>query len=338
MIAVLIVMEHVALYTPLLKSGQSVSFLPISSGTVLLNAVHSWLNGYFSRDKIYILCKPSDVDDITKALPSFKEDKILVEPDFISYSTSICYASMLLSKIEPKESITFMPVNMLFSPSFKSENWIYAANEMSESGYIVIPAVFNRANEKRYPNIDAGKFYSNSKGVEFFQVNKVDSDQKNHKKKRIFGKEGHFTGIIIARSKTIIEAALTPANSSEEIKNIAKVILGGNFNWDQISSVYGNSKKNSGYFFGNYENKKYLTIFLDTNPFYLDNWDAFFERFAIDQRDKNLKEGYVLMSNCRKTACFNYDNEQIDISDADNLLVIKKNGVVNIKSLNLLKR
>jgi len=331
-IAVLIICKHNPIFRPLLKDNQPISFLPISREKNLIHLAYSWLNSYFSRDKIYLLCEYGEEEQIKSMLPSVKEDKILIEPIRLSYSLSVSYASILLSRLEPEETVTIIPADFLFSPEFRCENWLFASNEFAGYDNIILPSInLSTANYNR-PIIDSGKFKSNIRNIDFFEINKISAVTQAKKSIKLFGKEGVFSGIIISSYNAIFNA-IRISKLNEVSDKIQTAIFENRFNWDLLTNIY----KKSGIIDDNTlftsSNKKFFTIFLDTNPFYLDNWKNFFARFSTDITNRNLIEGSVSINNCRETACFNYDEENIVISDTDKLLIVKENGKVIIKSL-----
>lgn len=332
MISVLILGGSNKTFTPLIDENESVSFLQVSESSDLLSLSYSWINGYFSKDKIYVVCTHSEVGKVKKSCKGINEANIIVEPEKINNSVSIFFASMVVEKIDPEETVLFFPVGIFFPPEFKMGKWLYKVEEITEKDWVVIPTVLLNRNDKDVEYIDSGKVISTVKSLNFFVVNSVNSGKEKIKKKRFFGKQGRFLNIICGKSNSILQLFADSDVISGFFKMFYKYFRSKQLDWESIKEKYQKRDNDVDAYNIILKNRNFLIIFLDTKPIYIDNWGSFLERFSSD-KNLNLKVGNISITNCKKTICYNFDKDVISIKDIEEVVICKKNGNTVIKSI-----
>jgi len=326
--AVLVLEKENDYFYPLVDRDKSTSFLPFSLESNLLSTIYSWVNSYFSKDKIFVCCKKGEEDLVVSSCFEIPEENIIIEPERYSFSLSIFFTSIFIERIFNDSLSIFIPVNFLNPHTLNMKNWLLAIQEIIEKGWLVLPTFLLNRGEIFLPYVDAGKLVSSVKGVDFFAIEKIFNSKDS--KRKIFGKQGGITGLFAGKSKNIIEYFI---NSSKE-HNIYKRlynILNSDIKWEDIENLYKEIKKEDLFFdyFNNIEN--ILTIFLDRKPEYLNDWNSLFNN--VKSGSENIFYGNVISKNCRNVICFNYDNEKIELDSLKNLVIVKKNGNVAIKNI-----
>jgi len=335
LITVLILDNKEHSFQPLLKKNEPISFLPVSINFNLLSIFYSWINSYFSKDKIYVVCINGEENEVLESCKGINEENIIIEPKRINYSISLFYATLIISKIYQDEVVFFFPVNFMFPQDFKMGNWLFSSGEIANKDWIVIPSVLIDKDEKVNDFIEAGKSLTNIKGSDFFVVDSVSFAKDEFKKRKIFGKQGKFPGIVCGRQKSILNSFIKDEKQLF-LKNMYNFFKINSINWEQITTEYENLTNDVITYNYFAKNKNFLTIFLDTKPDYLDNWKSYIDRFS-SKKDGNVVSGNVTINDIKNVICFNYDEEEINLDSLQNSVVVKKNGFVAIKSLNINK-
>jgi len=336
LIAVLILEKQRELFKTLLNNNESLSFLPISIKSNLLSYFYSWINSYFPKDKIFVVCEKGEELMVSNSCNGINEENIIVEPKRLSYSISIFYATMIIEKIIPDSRLLLCPVNFLFAENFKMSGVIFAISEMVLKEWIVVPSILiDSLNNFDYDGsnvIVGGKIVCNLKGVDFFEVETFLKHKENNKKKKIFGKSGKNLNMIFGKQSVIKEYFL---KYSKEIviKNLYNCLKYDSITWDDIVSQYNTVSLDvvDDDFFQ--EPNKFLTTFIDTKIYRMDSWQNFLARFA--GVNENVISGEVMCENSRNIVCINYDSETIKVNSLKNSVIFKKNGNVVIESFNL---
>lgn len=312
-------------FEPLVSKNKSVSLLPTNLKSNLLSIMFSSVNSYFSKDKIYVVCQKDEYAEVKESLDGVSEENILVEPKRLSFSVSLIFANKIIGKLFPKSAVFYFRANFIFPIEFKMNNWIISVSEMINKGWIVEPSVLldKGASEKRY--FDAGRIVSINKGIEYYEINEI-IDGSQAKKRKIFGKQGKNIGILCGKTDLIEQNF----NDSYKSNILSTMFKNENSNWEEIVEAYKKIENAADYWGIELNCKNILTIFLDIKPYYLDNWGGYFERFSADSR-KNVIFGAVKESLCKRTICYNYDQEDMTVDSVENLVIVKKNGKVAIK-------
>jgi len=331
LITLLILEKNNSNYSTILQRNTSISFLPTSVNNNLISISYSWINSYFSKDKIFVVCTPDEEESIKSSCKGINEENIIIEPKRINYSVSVFYATLVIGKIYPNEVIFFVPVNFLFEQDAKIGNWLFAIDEMAKKEWIIIPSILlnNNNNEKEY--VDAGKSVSNLKGFDFFKVESIIKISELDKKKKYFGKNGKLLKIICGKQNLILKSYLENKSANYFFKILYNDFKSDDLSWDKILLEYENIEIDIFDYDYFQSRSNFLTIFLDTKPFYLDNWESFLGRFS--NFNNNVISGNVKEQNCKSVVCLNYDEEEITIDSVENLIINKKNGEVAIKSI-----
>lgn len=331
MVAVLILDKKSDAFKPLLDN-ESLSFLPVTVGTNLLGFFYSWINSYFSKDKIYVVCEKDEETVVIGSCSGISDENIIVEPKRISYEISVFYAALVIGKILPESRLFCFPINFLFQENFKMGSVIFAISEMVLKDWIVIPSILISKDENYKDSvIEGGKSLCNLKGVDFFEIDNLCISRDNLRKKKIFGKLGKNLNIISGKQKTIIDHFLK-YNEEIFIKKLYNYFKCDNMIWDDIVLEYKNSSETiiDNSFFA--ANKNFLTIYLDTKVYFMNTWKDFLERFS--GKDANLVSGKVTYNNCNKLVCLNYENDEIGIDSVRNTVILRKNGFTAIRTIN----
>jgi mannose-1-phosphate guanylyltransferase len=332
LITVLILQNHVSGLSPLLDEGKSLSFLPVSITGNLLSMSYSWINSYFSKDKIYVVCTPEEESDVKSFCKGIYDENIIIEPKRINYYISVFYATLVIGKFSPDEVIFFVPVNFLFQQDAKIGNWLFAVSDMASNDWIVVPSIQLNRDDKETEFLDAGKIVSHVKGFDFFSIDSFNKFKDESKKKKMFGKYGKYLNIICGKQKQILKSFV-----DSDMKNLFIKILSDDFksdglDWGKITKEYDNAENETKSYEYFSKTTNILTIFLDTKPYYLDNWSSILERFS-SVKGENIISGNVAETDCRSVICLNYDNEEVLLESLQSVVLIKKNGKVAMKSI-----
>ncbi len=323
--AVIILDSPTDKFEPLITKNKSISLLPTNLKSNVLSIMLSSVNSYFSKDKIYVVCQKDEYAEVKETLEGVNEENILVEPKRLSFAVSLFFANRVIGKLFPKSAVFYFRANFIFPVEFKMNNWIISASEMINKGWIVEPSVLLEKGtvEKRF--FDAGRIVSINKGVEYYEINAL-LDGNQAKKRKIFGKQGKIIGILCGKTDSF-EQKFSDSYKSNILSTMFK---DENANWEKIVEAYKKMEMAAEYTEIELNCKNILTIFLDIKPYYLDNWYGYIERFSGDSR-KNVIFGNVKESLCKRTICYNYDQEDLTLDSVENLVIIKKNGKVAIK-------
>ncbi len=328
--AILILEDGNEYFYPLLEKDRSISFLPFSLNSTLLSIFYSWINSYFSKDKIFVCCKNGEQDLVLSYCSEMPEENIIIEPERYSYSLSVLFASTFVEKLYPDSVSLFIPVSFGTPHNLKMKNWLLQTYEICQSNWVVIPTFLLNRGEFFIPYLDAGKIVTNLKGVDFFEVEKIFLKEKNLKKSKLFGKQAGITRLVCGKFKSIINCFM---DSIEPIyKTFNNILNLTDVKWLNIENLYKDIKKENLNIEIFNNNRNLLTIFLDKKLECLDNWDLFFTDNSNNHED-NVFHGKVISNNCKKVICFNYDQEEIEIDSLKNLLIVKRNGKVAIKNI-----
>ena len=312
-------------FEPLAPKNKSISLLPTNLKSNLLSMMFSSVNSYFSKDKIYVVCQKEEYSEVKDSLEGVSEENILVEPKRLSFSISLIFANRIIGKLFPKSTVFYFRANFIFPVEFKMSKWIISVSEMTNKGWIVEPSILldKGVIEKRC--FDAGRIVSINKGVEYYEVNEI-LDENQTKKRKKFGKQSKTIGILCGKTD-LFEQYLSASYKSNVLSTMFK---DENANWEEIVEAYKKLEIAADYSEIGLSVKNILTIFLDIKPYYLDNWNAYFERFSVDNR-KNVIFGNVKESLCKRTICYNYDREEMTLDSVENLVIVKKDGKAAIK-------
>ncbi|HOV14651.1 MAG TPA: hypothetical protein PK771_10235, partial [Spirochaetota bacterium] len=293
---------------------------------------YSWINSYFSKDKIYVVCEQGEESLVYESCDSINEENIIIEPKRINYNVSVFYATLIIGKILPESRLFCFPINFMFAENFKMGGIIFAASEMVLKDWIVIPTVSIVKSELIGENVvEGGKILCNLKGIDFFEVENFTQNKENNKKKKIFGKQGKNLNIIFGKQKIIKEYFLKYCKEIF-IKNLYNCFKYDSIVWDDIVSEYNNADQDIVNYDFFHEVKNFLTIFIDTRVYCMDNWHNFMLRFSAN--DGNIISGVVVNNNSKNVVCINYDTESVDMDSLRNTVVFRKNGNVAIRSIN----
>jgi mannose-1-phosphate guanylyltransferase len=331
LITVLILMKPVSNLQPILDSKKSLSLIPVSTENSLLSVSFSWINSYFSKDKIYVVCTSDEEDDVKISCKGINGENIIIEPDRINYSISVFYATLVIGKMYPDEVIFFIPVNFLFKQDAKIGNWLFALDEMAVKDWVIIPSIQLGREDKETSYLDAGKIIENVKGIDFFGIESFIYSKEEIKKKKLFGKYGKYLQIICGKQKSILDSFIKD-NKNLFIKILYDYFKSDDINWETLKKDYENVDPETIEYEYFAKNRNFLTIFLDTKPYYLDNWYSIFDRFS-QSKDRNIFSGKVVSKNCSNVICLNFDDDEISIDSINNIVIFKKNGRVAINSI-----
>lgn len=326
--AVLILGDENEYFYPLLQKKSSISFLPFSINSTLLSIFYSWINSYFSKDKIFVCCKKGEENLVKSFCTDLPDENIIIEPERYSHSLSILFASTFIEKSYPESVVIFIPVNFKNPHSLKIKNWLLAIQEICQANWIVIPSFLLNREESIIPYLEAGKIVNHIKGVDFFEVENFFLKEK--KKNKLFGKHGCITKIICGKFKNIIECFANLSMEHYIYKTFNNILNLTDISWRNITELYNEIKSNNLVIEIFNNTKNFLTIFLDRKLEYLHNWNSF---FTENTPDNNFLQGKIISNNCEKIICFNYDDEDIIVDSVKNLVIVKKNGIVAIKNI-----
>jgi mannose-1-phosphate guanylyltransferase len=327
LIAVLILSSASHHYDPLLQSDESLSFLPLTVNTSLLSAVYSSINSYFSRDKIFVVCRQNEVARVSRSCQGLEEENILVEPDRGEYLISVYYASVILSRIMPDETCFFYPVSYLYSAQAKLAAWLYPVMELSEKGWITLVTELSDCLQEGVPVIEAGKIMTSHKGIDFFSTQ--DISRKEIRRKKLFGKTGRFGGAMVSQLKPLIEWLDSDQSSGSFYQRFQKE----NPDWSRLTELYREYLVNKKIDLSVGALTNLLTIFTDSRSFFFDNWENFIYK-SSESFSQNVISGKVEYTDCQRSVVFNFDPDtQISVEGLIDTVVVKKDGNVSVKRI-----
>jgi mannose-1-phosphate guanylyltransferase len=305
-----------------LGKNRSRSFMPVSLNNNILGIVFSWVNSYFSLDKIFVVCSNEEQEDVKTFCKGIYEENMIIEPERKNFSVSVFYATLFLGKIFPDETVFFIPVSFMFHENFKFGNFLFAADEMTEKNRIVIPSLLLNKDDRESEYLDAGKQICNVKGIDFFNVEHIISGD-DLKKRKMFGKYGKMLKIIAGKHRTILDSFLVDEKKEFFIKKLSDYFNKDEIEWEYLNEEYKNNSvsMNQYNFFAGKNN--FLTMFIETEPYVFDNWLSILSRFG-SKNDGNLVCGNVKVKNCKSVICLNYEEDNIELYDMQEVVVIKK--------------
>lgn len=327
MIAVITVCRGGNNFYPLLEQKGSLSFLPFSIETTLIGTLFSQVNSYFSRDKIFVVCRSEDLENVKKSCNGITEENIIIEPVFVNESVSLFFAINVLYKLYPEEIVFYIPSNFIFDPKTKMNDWILSASSVAEKNWIVLPTYLLDKKEVEKDYIDAGKTFGQVKNKEFFYVNSININ-KNARKKKIFGKDGKLLYILCSKIDCLFKEFSINDNNTFFGK-MYNCFKNDTFDWDKIKNEYFiNQSLLSNYNF--YDTlTTVLTVFLERKPIIFEDfsdYDAYFKKLS----DDNIIFGSCDPVKCKNNIVFNYTQHKLQIEGINDSVVVVRNNETSI--------
>ncbi len=324
-------------FFPLLQENQSLSMLDTSANSNLLSVMYSYINSYFAKDKIYVVCVESEIETVKKTIPDILDENIIVEPIRISYTFSLMFANVIIEMISSDKVVCCFPVNHLSTCNFMLQNWFLSVQDMASKDKIVMPSILLNKNDVVPVYVDGGKIYTNIGGTDYFNVDEIAyvdvQSSKSHRKKKLFGKQGHLLNVLCGSTSSIL-SLYRSREAAGAVATLKRLFQKSEqeFSWKSIRGFYEDCQT--------YENfdiysdcEKLVVVFIESRLTDLTTWNDYIQMFKTDNSN-NVIVGKVAYKDCHDIICYNYDNnEEFNIEHLNNLIIIKKNGTITIRNI-----